>query len=371
MKQIITAGIALALACLSCPDIAYAQLTTLPNGGNKKASVSERIGLTDVIIHYDRPGLKGREDHIWGKLIPVGYTYLGAGNSMEAPWRAGANENTTIEFSDDVKINGHDLPAGKYGFFIAYAPDECTLIFSKNNSSWGSFFYDPKEDALRVKVKPVAVDKSVEWLKYEFTNETENSAVIALEWEKLMIPFTVEVDYMRSQLETFRKELRSDKMFIWQTWNQAAQWCLQKDTNLNQALAWSDTATNTALGGDKSFQTWSTRALILEKLGRSAEATETMKKAWPYGNMADVHNYARQLVALKKSKEALAVFQMNYDKYPGDFVTCIGLARGYSATGNYTKAIEFAQKALPLTNPGNKAFVETMIQTLKEGKDIN
>jgi hypothetical protein len=171
-----------------------AQLTTLPDGGNKKAMVAERIGISDVVISYSRPGVKGREGKIWGQLIPAGFNNLGFGTSKAAPWRAGANENTTIQFSDGVKIEGQPLPEGKYGFFIAYDANECTLIFSKNSTSWGSFFYDDKEDALRVKVKPVLLDKSVEWLKYEFTNQTENSATIALQWEKLSIPFKVEID---------------------------------------------------------------------------------------------------------------------------------------------------------------------------------
>src|SRR6185503_13306650 len=138
---------------------ASAQLTVPPDGGNKKAVVGERIGITDVTIHYDRPGVKGRDGKIWGQLVQTGYNDLGFGNTKTAPWRAGANENTTIEFSTDVKIEGQTLPAGKYAFFIAYDPNESTLIFSKNSTSWGSFFYDEKEDALRVKVKPVATDK--------------------------------------------------------------------------------------------------------------------------------------------------------------------------------------------------------------------
>src|ERR1700712_1097246 len=145
------------------------QLTTTPRGGNKKASVSEQIGITDVIIYYSRPGVKKRDGHIWGELIPVGYTELGYGIKKPAPWRAGANENTTIEFTTDVRIEDHALPAGRYGFFVAYDPNECILIFSKNSTSWGHFFYDPAEDVLRVTVKPFKADKSVEWLKYEFT----------------------------------------------------------------------------------------------------------------------------------------------------------------------------------------------------------
>jgi tetratricopeptide (TPR) repeat protein len=372
MKKIMIAVMAIALSHLSLLNIAQAQLTSLPNGSNKKASVSERIGITDVTIHYDRPGVKGRDGQIWGKLIPVGYSDQGFGNTKQAPWRAGANENTTIEFSDDVKIEGHDLPAGKYGFFIAYDPNECTLIFSKNNSSWGSFYYDPKEDALQVKVKPVANDKSVEWLKYEFTNETENSTVVALQWEKLIIPFKVEVDYVKSQVESFRKELRSDKGFTWEAWDQAAQWCLQKNTNLDQALLWADSATSTNLLGDQSFQSWSTKAQILDKLGRNAEAIDIMKKALPYGSELEVHLYGKQLLAQKKNKEAFDIFKMNYDKHPGEFTTNMGLARGYSGIGNYKKSLEYLMKAqAQAPDAANKAAVEKMIKTAQEGKDIN
>jgi hypothetical protein len=115
-------------------------LTVAPSGGNKKASVSERVGLTDVTIHYDRPAVKGREGKIWGQLVPVGFTDPGFGSSKAAPWRAGANENTTFEFSSAVTINGQPLPAGRYGFFIAFDSLEPTLIFSKNSTSWGHFF---------------------------------------------------------------------------------------------------------------------------------------------------------------------------------------------------------------------------------------
>src|SRR6187200_657763 len=211
--------------------IAYSQipLTVLPSGGNKKAFIGEQIGLTKVVISYDRPGVKGREGKVWGQLVPVGYTDQGFGNSKAAPWRAGANENTTLEFSTDVKIEGQPLPAGKYGFFIAYDPNECTLIFSKNSTSWGSFFYDEKEDALRVKARPVPTNNSVEWLKYEFINETPTSADVALSWERLTIPFKVEVDYVQTQLASFRRELQTDRGFLWESWNQAAQWSVQRN----------------------------------------------------------------------------------------------------------------------------------------------
>lgn len=347
-------------------------LTVLPSGGNKKASVSERVGLTDITIHYDRPHVNGREGKIWGQLVPVGFTDPGFGSSKSAPWRAGANENTTIEFSTDVKIEGQSLPAGKYGFFIAYDPNESTLIFSKNSTSWGHFYYDDKEDALRVKVKPIATDKNVEWLKYEFANETTNSATIVLEWEKLSFPFKIDVDYVKDQIASFRRELRTDRGFGWESWNQAAQWCVQNNANLDEALLWADSATGLTFGGDRSFQAWSTKAQVLDKMGRSSEAAEVMKKALPLANMNEVHQYGRQLLGMKKSKEALDVFKSNYDKFPNQFTTLVGLTRGYSANGDYKNALKYATQALPLApNQQNKTNVETMISKLKEGKDVN
>jgi len=368
MKKILVACLSLALLTTT----AFSQLTTPPNGGNKKASVSERIGITDVTIHYDRPGVKGREGKIWGQLIPVGFTDQGFGSSKAAPWRAGANESTTIEFSTAVKIEGSDLPAGKYAFFIAYDPNECTLIFSKNNTAWGSFFYKESEDALRVKVKPVALDKNIEWLKYEFSNEKENSATIALQWEKLMIPFKVEVDYIQTQLASFRKELQTEKGFVWQPWNEAAQWCLQHNTNLDEALKWTDSAINDAFVGEKNFQSLSTRAQILDKLGRGSEAEAVMKEAMPLGNMQQLHQYGRQLLQLKKNKEALDVFKLNASKNPNQFTTLMGLTRGYAANGDYKNALKTAKQALALApNAQNKTFVEEAIKKLEEGKDIN
>jgi len=144
-----------------CFQFSFAQLTTPADGGNKKASVSERIGITDVTLHYDRPAVKGREGKIWGQLVEKGFADLGFGTSKAAPWRAGANENTTITFSTDVLVEGKPLAAGTYGLFLAYGDNESTFIFSNNSTSWGSYFYDSKEDALRVNVKNKPVAKAL------------------------------------------------------------------------------------------------------------------------------------------------------------------------------------------------------------------
>jgi len=371
MKKLIYSGILLVwLIIITLP--CTSQLTTAPNGGNKKASVSERIGLTDVTINYNRPGVKGREGKIWGQLVGYGFNDLGFGTSKAAPWRAGANENTTIEFSAPVKIEGQDLAAGKYGFHIAVGPNECTLIFSKNSNSWGSFFYDEKEDALRVKVKPVTTDKNVEWLKYEFEDQTDNSSVISLLWEKMKIPFKVEVDYIKSQLESFRNELRSDKGFTWNAWQQAAQFCVQNNVNLDEALKWSEASISIPFIGDKNFITLSTKAQILNKLNRATEAEAVMKEALPLGKVNEVHGYARQLLTQKRTKDAFDVFKLNYEKHPNEFTTNVGMARGYSGMGEYKKALGYAQKALPQApDKLNKENVERIMKLLQDGKDIN
>jgi tetratricopeptide (TPR) repeat protein len=356
---------------LSITSLAQITLTQLPSGGNKKAWVGERVGLTDITINYDRPGVKGRDGKIWGELIPAGYVNLGFGSAKESPWRAGANENTTIEFSNDVKIEGQLLKAGKYGFFIAYDASEPTIIFSKNTTSWGSYYYDPKENALRVKVKAVALSNTVEWLKYEFLNQTENSATIALEWEKQMIPFKVETDYVADQIASFRNELRSQRGFFWLAWDQAAQWALQHNTNLEEALLWADSATGRSFGGDHLFQPWTTKAGILYKLGRTAEADAAMKQALPYAGMQDLHQYGRRLLQQKRTKEAMDIFKMNYQKNPKEFTTLVGMARGYSALADYKNALKFARMALPISDAQNKTSIEGAIKKLEAGQDMN
>jgi tetratricopeptide (TPR) repeat protein len=349
-----------------------AQLTTTPSGGNKKAFVGERIGLTDVTVRYDRPAVKGREGKIWGQLVPVGFTNLGFGNAKASPWRAGANENTTISFSNDVRVEGNDLPAGTYGFFIAYNPDESTLIFSKNSTSWGSYYYNEAEDVLRIKVKPVKTDLSTEWLKYEFTSQTDSSATIQLVWEKLKIPFTIQTDVVNNQLASFRKELRTDKGFNWLSWNQAAQWCAQHNVNLEQALQWADTATSMTFGGSTQFYPYATKAQILTLLGREDEAASLMINAIQYGSVQDIHYYARQLLTAKKNKQAFDFFKLNYERHPKQFTTYVGLSRGYSAIGDFKTALKYAQQALPLApDEMNRKSIETAISKLKEGKDMN
>jgi len=149
-----------------------------------RAETAQRIGIYDVRIVYHRPGVKGRE--IWNtNIVPYG------GKPM--PWRAGANENTTFEFESDVKIEGHKLPAGKYGFHIIPTDTTWTLIFSKDNAGWGSYRYKAENDALRVDVTP-SEGPHEEWLRYGFDDLTATSATASLAWEKKRVSFKIELD---------------------------------------------------------------------------------------------------------------------------------------------------------------------------------
>ena len=364
----------LAIFLFAVPSFAQAPYNSaVPNGYTKRAVVSEQVGLTEVKITYHRPAVKGREGKIWGGLVHKGFIDQGFGNGKPAPWRAGANENTVIEFDNDVKVEGQLLPKGKYGLFIAYDPLESIVIFSKRSDAWGSFFYDEKEDALRVKVKPQPIEKSVEYLKYEFSNQTPNSAVVALSWEKLSIPFKVEVDYLKQQFDAFVAESQNPRGFTPQGLNIAASWTLQNDYQLEKGLEWATLATSPKFPGDPtSFPALATKALILDKLGKSDEAAAVIKTALPFGGVFELQQFGRQLLAAKKPRAALEVFQFNYNKNPNQFTTLTGMARGLSANGEYAKALDFANKALPLApNDSARQAVQAMIEKLKAGRDIN
>ncbi len=191
MKRLSIISCVLVLAfLLMWPSTTFAQENQVRK--SLKASVMQRLGVdTDITIEYSRPGVKGRT--IWGELVPFG---MAPGNKYSNdkpfPWRAGANENTTIEFSKDVLIEGNKLPAGKYGIHMIPSEKEWVIIFSKNNSAWGSFTYNQEEDALRITVTPVKAPHE-EWLTFGFDDLAGTSATAFLHWENLKVPFKIEL----------------------------------------------------------------------------------------------------------------------------------------------------------------------------------
>jgi tetratricopeptide (TPR) repeat protein len=355
---------------------AFAQLQplTTPNaGGNKKASISENIGLCEVKIQYNRPGVKGREEKIWGTDIAhYGLKDLQFGTSKAAPWRVGANECTVISFSTDAKIEGKDIKAGSYGLFMNLGEQETTVIFNKNTTAWGSYSYNPTEDVLQVTVKNESLEKSTEWLKFEFENQTNNTANVSMIWEKRRISVKVEVDILKTQFESFKRELETPKGFSSTAFTQAAQFCLQNNYELEQGFSWANRAIEPSFPGERNFVTLNTVASYLIKQGKQSEADALMKEAIPLGTVVQVNTYARSLLAQKRSKEAFDVYKANYDKFPNIFASNFGMARAYSGINDLKKALEYAKLAhAQATFPAQKATVEQMIKDLEAGKNVN
>src|SRR4051794_27555648 len=173
------AGLVAGLLLVLTAGAALAQQLDLPRP-SPNASVTQTVGITDITIKYSRPGVKGRE--IWGKLVPY-----------DKVWRTGANENTTITFSTPVKIEGHELPAGRYGLFTIPTADRWTVIFSKDSNDLGAFNYKQEDDALRIEAGPQPAAFR-ERMAFGFDDVTDTSTKVILSWEKLQVTFTIEVD---------------------------------------------------------------------------------------------------------------------------------------------------------------------------------
>lgn len=366
--------ISLLLLLLIGQHVLHAQAIRLPEGGvNPKRMTGARVGVTEIEINWNSPGVKGREGKIWGTPIAwYGFTVLGFGSNVESPWRAGANESTTISFSTDVTINGRKLPAGKYGFFIALAEDSCTLIFNKNTEGWGSYFYNKDLDVLRVGTKQQKeLKESRERLEYTFSKETDRSIEVALEWERWRIPFTVGVDLVNTSLASIRTQLSGALGFDPPSLEAAAAWCLRNQVNYEEALSWINVVVDPNMGRVNTFSAWSTKAGLLAKLNRQAEADKIMETALENATAIEMHQYGRQLLQEKKSKEAMAVFEKNFKKNKGAWPTNVGMMRGYSAMGDLKKALEHARLAVAQApDEVNKRNLEQAVKTLEAGKAL-
>ena len=220
-KPCLGALAALALTALAAPaPPAAAQEIQFPRL-SPGAAVSQTIGMTEVEIHYSRPGVKGRK--IWGGLVPYGEV-----------WRTGANENTTLQVSTPFKLEGHELPAGTYGLQTIPGEGDWTLILSKDAEQWGAFDYKPENDALRVTLRPRPAPQPVERLLFRFDDVTDSTATAVLAWERLELPFRLEVDTTAMVVEKAGQAVR------WQTPMQAANYCIEAKTCLDEAGRWLD-----------------------------------------------------------------------------------------------------------------------------------
>jgi hypothetical protein len=358
------------------------ELSTPPNGDNEHAQVTQWIGPVKISIDYHSPKVHNpdnndRTGHIWGELVHYGFFDEGFGPTKGAPWRAGANESTTISFSHEVKVEGKDLKAGTYALFLdVEKTGPWNWVFS-NHPGWGSYQYDPKDDALRIPVTPEDAPFT-EYLTYGFDDRRPDSALAYLQWEKKRIPIKIEVSNVNGiYVEKMRQDLQSWAGFNYQNWQNAAQFCAANKINLEEALQWADKAINGpfrgATIGHEDFSTVSTKAEVLEAMGRESEADALVEKALhlPGTDAYSLYAYGMGLLRKDKKDKAMKIFTVNRQQHPQDkFWTSLGLARGYTALGDKKNAIaswEVVLQNIPSNLSNRMAAYEESLKKLKEG----
>ncbi len=342
------------------------------------ASVSQKVGITDITVTYSRPSVfdpqgNDRSGQIWGQLVPYGFNNLGFGTATEAPWRAGANENTIIEFSTDAEVEGKAIKAGKYGFHIALFEDgKATLIFSNEIDAWGSYFYDMADDVLRVDVQTEEIDQT-NLLTYQFTDASINEATLALDWEKKRIPIKIKVNTPELVYANFEDKLQGSEGFNIQSYQAAANYLVQNNIHLDAALRYASAAVEGQFFSQKNFNTMALKAGVLIAMGNNDDADKVMTEALslPDANVGNYYNYGRQLIGQDKDAKAMEIFKAANKKWADNWLAPHGLARGYSALGDYKNALKYERIAIKMVPEQSKPFLEGYIKSLEEGKDFN
>lgn len=279
MRTVRTALATLALAAFAGP--AFAQATLNLPAPSPGASVKQTIGTTEFTLTYSRPGVKGRA--IWGGLVP-----------WDKPWRTGANAATTLTFADDVTVEGQPLPAGSYAIVTVPGQQQWTVAFSRQKDLWRVATYDPKEDQLRVTVKPQPAEHT-EWLQFTFEMASPSETDLALRWEKLRVPVRIAVDVNAKVLKDSRAAVAAAADDDWRTPYRAANWCFDNGQAPEDAATWA----SKALKLKENFQTLSLAARLAAKDGRKKDAVAQMTKAVALGK-ADKDVFPGQVEPMEK-----------------------------------------------------------------------
>ena len=325
----------------------FAQSLELPRLSTK-AEVAQQIGLSEITITYSRPGVKGRK--IWGGLVPFN-------NGIPFPWRAGANENTIIEISDDSKINGKSIKAGIYGFHIVPSESEWILILNNHNKSWGSFFYDKSFDVLRIKVTPTN-NEFTEWLEYGFEDITSNSVSVYMKWEKLKIYFIISFDEREIVLKNIREQLLSLPGFGWEGPMEAATYCLDNSFNYNEALKW----INISITRNPTFQNQIIKAELLSKVDKTKESDKLKTDTFEMSSEKELNVFGYELLNKNKTDEALEIFEMNINRHQNSWNCYDSYADALIRAGKNEEAIKNYKKALELAPENQKERIRKEIE---------
>lgn len=351
MRRVVPLALACAtLAAVTPPApalLAQAPPLVLPKQ-SPRASVSQTVGLTTIGLSYDRPAVNGRQ--VWGALVP-----------FDSVWRAGANENTVLELSSPARVGGKTLEAGRYGLHMIPTKGDWTIILSRQANAWGSFSYDPKEDALRFPATP-APGEMHERLTYTFDDPTDSAVVLTLRWEKLAVPFTIGVDSKTVVTDSLREQLRGLGRFFWQPWSQAAAWCAANGVNLEEATTWADKS----IALNENFTNQRVKAALLGQRGDEAGAQAAAQRSLAIATEAEVNTYGYLLMGQGKVDSALVIFRKNTKDYPKSWNTYDSLAEAYAKKGDKKLASQNYSKALAMTqDPAQKQRIQGALAGLR------
>ncbi len=359
MPKLLTGKLMLAVGSTLIAAASSSQNVTTPRAPSPAATVSQAIGISTVAVNYSRPAVKGRE--VWGNLVPYGWLVQPFGAGNEAPWRAGANENTTIKFSHDARLEGQTVPAGIYGlFFVVNKDNTGEVILSKDNRSWGSFWYNPKHDQLRAKIQVRHIPHT-ELLTYDFSNITKTSTELGLNWEKKQFAVKIEFDVDNIVMANAAEELKGPTGFNWQGYASAANYALQNKINYDLAMKWIDQA----IAQNNAFATLSIKSNLLQETGRQEAAAKMMADAIAIATENELNLYAYQLLNQGDHDKAIDMFKLNTQRHPQSANTWDSLGEGYVTKGDKKNAIINFKKSLSMNPPPNtKANSEKFLKQL-------
>ena len=346
VRRIALAG--LALAALAAPLAAqYPQLTT-PQP-SPAASVSQTVGITKITVDYARPAVKGRT--IWGDLVPYGQV-----------WRAGANMNTVVDVSTPFSVQGHQLPAGKYGLHTIPTAKDWTVIFSNDADQWGSFSYNEKRDALRVTVTPTAGPME-ESLAYWFDDVTDNGTNLVLAWEKVRVAIPIAVDTKTETMAALKSDLNGLAQFFWQPWNAAANYSFNNKIDVAQGEAWASKSVEM----NENFINSRTKAKFMRLRGDNAGADALVAKAMGGATEQELNAYGYELLGEGKTAEAITMFRKNAKDHPQSWNTYDSLGEALlKDPKTAAEGVAMYKKALAMAPAAQKARIEGIIA--KAGK---
>lgn len=344
---------------------------------SQRASIRQRVGLTDIEVDYARPSVSGRK--IWGDVVPYGFTLPTVDGLDKAPWKTGANLNTTLAFTHDVRIEGKPVQAGKYGFFVAVHEDgTATVVLSKTNGAYGQYFYKEEEDVLRANVSTRTIPQ-VELLTFSFEDIGSNYAVLLLKWETKEIPIKVEVDVHNVVAASLVEQLKQPPTFTWQGRVQAARYMIDNHVHLDLALQWTTEALegspgNELLTGERNFSTLTTHYHVLNALNREQEAKAYLAEAMADpGNVTPARavSFARNLLAKNRKGDAHSVFDWALRKWPSSWEAKHGMARMLSASGKYKEALKLEREVWAIAPDDQKTTIAKYISLLENNQDFN